>query len=151
MITLGPRSLDRLVGVHPDLVRVVKRAAALAEKSDDFTVLEGVRTIETMQRYYGKGRTVAQCVAKGVPAKYAEPSKAKVTWLENPLMSNHRVHPDRYGHAVDLAPFPIDWNDLARFRRIGALMKKAASLEGVAMEWGGDWKRVDMPHFELRV
>jgi len=39
-ITLGSRSLSRLEGVHPDLVRVVKRAAASSDL--DFTVLEGL-------------------------------------------------------------------------------------------------------------
>ena len=46
-ITLGSRSLMRLEGVHPDLARVVKRAAAMSDL--DFTVLEGLRT-EARQR-----------------------------------------------------------------------------------------------------
>ena len=36
-IILGQRSLSRLEGVHPDLVRVVKKAAAMSDL--DFTVL----------------------------------------------------------------------------------------------------------------
>jgi len=39
---LGKKSLERLDGVHPDLVRVVKRAIKLSEI--DFTVTEGLRT-----------------------------------------------------------------------------------------------------------
>ncbi len=149
MITLGTRSLDRLQGVHPDLIRVVKRAAAMADPADDFTVLQGVRSREEMAQNYGKGRTAAECVAKGVPAKYSEPSKAKVTWLADPYKSPHRVHADGLGHAVDLAPFPIDWNDFARFKRVMALMKHAAAAEGVAIECGGDWSKPDLPHFQL--
>jgi peptidoglycan L-alanyl-D-glutamate endopeptidase CwlK len=42
--SLGARSLQRLEGVHPDLVRVVKRAISLTDL--DFTVLEGLRTVE---------------------------------------------------------------------------------------------------------
>ena len=38
-IILGARSLGRLEGVHPDLVRIVKTAAAMSNL--DFTVLEG--------------------------------------------------------------------------------------------------------------
>jgi len=68
-ITLGQRSLARLDGVHPDLVRVVKRAAALARADEDFTVLEGVRTREQMCINYGKGRTAGQCKAKGTPCQ----------------------------------------------------------------------------------
>lgn len=89
-ITLGQRSLSRLDGVHPDLVRVVKRAAAMATADEDFTVLEGIRSKEQMCINYGKGRTAAQCEAKGVPGKYAQPKVAKVTWLSDPFNSNHR-------------------------------------------------------------
>ena len=39
---LSARSLSRLEGVHPDLVKVVKRAIELTEV--DFMVTEGVRT-----------------------------------------------------------------------------------------------------------
>lgn len=157
-ITLGQRSLSRLDGVHPDLVRVVKRAAIMATADEDFTVLEGIRSKEQMCINYGKGRTTAQCEAKGVPGKYAKPKVAKVTWLSDPFNSNHRRRADGYGRAVDLAPFPIDWNDHARFDRLANLMFRAASIEGVAIRWGADWDRdgkarergeSDSPHFEL--
>lgn len=148
-ITLGARSLSRLAGVHPALVRVVKRAAELAHPAEDFTVIEGVRSKQQMWANYGKGRTVAECRSKGVPASYAQPKERKVTWLNDPLMSNHRLHPDGYGHAVDLAPYPIDWNDFDRFRDLVALMKKAAIHEGVRMRCGADFSTPDLPHFEL--
>ncbi|MEN2748172.1 M15 family metallopeptidase [Sphingomonas sp. T9W2] len=157
-IVLGQRSLARLAGVHPDLVRVVKRAAIMADARDDFTVLEGVRTKEQCFINYGKGRTEAECKAAKVPANYAAPRVGKVTWLSNPLASKHYPRPDGYSHAVDLAPFPIDWNDLARFDRVAALMVEAAKVEGVPIRWGADWDRdgkprergeTDSPHFEL--
>lgn len=148
-ITLGNRSLDRMEGVHPDIIKVVKRAAELATHQQDFTVLEGVRSREQMCINYGKGRTVAECLAKGVPAKYSEPSKAKVTWLSNPFNSMHRVHPDGFGHAIDLAPYPIDWQDFTRFRKLAELMKMAAAQCGVRLVCGADWDKQDLPHFEL--
>lgn len=148
-ITLGTRSLSRLEGVHPDLVRVFKRAALIALPEQDFTILEGVRSKEQMWVNYGKGRTVAQCAAKGVPAQYAKPKEAKVTWLNNPLMSNHRKHADGYGHAVDAAPYPIDWNDIPRFREMVKVIKSAAAQEGVKIVCGADWAKADLVHFEL--
>lgn len=51
--TLGKRSLERMVGVHPDLVRVVKRAIELTDH--DFSVIEGVRTVATQRAYVAKG------------------------------------------------------------------------------------------------
>ena len=65
---------------------------------------------------------------------------------------------------VDVAPYPIDWEDLDRFRYFaGYVMGVAAILhsEGLIthrLRWGGDWNRDtqvkdnsfnDMPHFEL--
>ena len=139
---LSERSLNSLKGVNPNLVKVVERAIELTEQ--DFLVLEGVRSKEQCYINYGKGRTVAQCSAKGVPTKYAQPSLSKVTWLNNPLASKHVT-----GNAVDLVPSPIDWNTISKFTTISKAMKQAAKELGVDLEWGGDWTKKDYPHFEL--
>lgn len=52
---LGTRSTDNLNGVHPDLVRVVKRALELSEV--DFTVIEGLRTKERQAELLKQGFT----------------------------------------------------------------------------------------------
>ena len=139
---LSERSLNSLKGVNPSLVKVVERAIELTEQ--DFLVLEGVRSKEQCYINYGKGRTVAQCSAKGVPTKYAQPNLSKVTWLNNPLASKHVT-----GNAVDLVPYPINWNTISKFTTISKAMKQAAKELGVDLEWGGDWTKKDYPHFEL--
>ena len=139
---LSERSLKSLEGVNPNLVKIVERAIELTEQ--DFLVLEGVRSKEQCYINYGKGRTVAQCSAKGVPIKYAQPSLSKVTWLNNPLASKHVT-----GDAVDLVPYPINWNTISKFTTISKAMKQAAKELGVDLEWGGDWTKKDYPHFEL--
>ena len=139
---LSERSLKSLKGVNPSLVKVVERAIELTEQ--DFLVLEGVRSKEQCYINYGKGRTVAQCSAKGVPTKYAQPSLSKVTWLNNPLASKHVT-----GNAVDLVPYPINWNTISKFTTISKAMKQAAKELGIDLEWGGDWTKKDYPHFEL--
>lgn len=140
-ITLGQRSLARLEGVHPDLVRVIKRAAAMARPNEDFSVQEGVRTLARQKELYAQGRT--------------KPGKI-VTWT---LKSNHfRNAKTGFGHAVDLTPFPLDWDNLARFDALANLIFRAASIEGVRIRWGADWDQdgkprergeSDSPHFEL--
>lgn len=136
-------SLSRLVGVSPKIESVVKRALELSEI--DFMVVEGVRTKEQCYINYGKGRTASQCQAKNVPIKYAQPNLPKVTWLNNPLASQHVS-----GKAVDLVPFPVDWNDLSKFRVIANVMKAAAKELNIKISWGGDWETSkDYPHFEL--
>ena len=148
---LSKLSLGRLNGVDANLVKVVQRAIEITPQ--DFMVVEGVRTKEQCYINYGKGRTVAQCTAKGVPAQYAQPKLAKVTWLNNPLSSKHVT-----GKAVDLVPYPVDWNDLTKFDQVAKAMFAAADELGVSIRWGADWDNdgnyrekgeYDLPHFEL--
>lgn len=144
---LSQRSLDRLKGVHSDLVKVVKRAIEITEQ--DFVVIEGFRSKEQCYINWGKGRTVAQCQAKGVPTKYAQPSLAKVTSLNNPLSSNH-YSANGVGKAVDIVPYPITWDDIPKFLKIAEAMKASAKELGVSISYGGDWKTFkDYPHFEI--
>ena len=148
---LSKLSLSRLVGLNANLEAVVKRAIEITEQ--DFMVVEGVRSKEQCFVNYGKGRTAAQCTAKGVPAQYAKPKLAKVTWLNNPLSSKHVS-----GHAVDLVPYPVDWNDLSKFDKVAKAMYAAAKELGVSIRWGANWDNdgkfrekgeYDSPHFEI--
>lgn len=50
---LGKRSLDKLTGVHPDLVAVVQRA--ISRSDVDFTVVEGLRDIERQRKLVKAG------------------------------------------------------------------------------------------------
>lgn len=125
-ITLGQRSLSRLETVHPDLVRVVKRAAAMSAL--DFTVLEGVRTLERQ----------AQLVKSGA-------SKTN--------NSRHLPHPtDGKSRAVDLGAMvggEVRW-DWPLYHKLAATIKRAAEQEGVPIECGADWKKFpDGPHVQL--
>lgn len=139
MFRFSERSRQRLQGVHPKMVAVVKRALQLSEQ--DFLVLEGVRTPARQAELYAQGRT------KPGP---------KVTWT---LKSNHFVNPKTgYGHAVDLCPYPVDWNDTKKFDAIAKAMMQAANELDTPIRWGADWDRdgnprergeSDSPHFEL--
>ena len=119
-IILGQRSLSRLEGVHPDLVRVVKAAAAMSDL--DFTVLEGLRTVERQKQLFAQ--------------------KATKT-----MNSRHLT-----GHAVDLAPMlngKVSW-DWPLYNRLAKTIKAAAAAEKVPLTWGGDWRTFkDGPHWEL--
>lgn len=119
-IILSEKSKARLDGVNPDLVRVVNRAASMSAM--DFCVLEGLRTAERQK----------QLVASGA-------SKT--------MKSRHLT-----GHAVDIAPMlsgKVSW-DWPLYRKIAPIIKEAARLERVPLEWGGDWvKFKDGPHWQL--
>lgn len=131
---LGKRSKDSLGGIHPDLVKVVELAITLSEQ--DFTVIEGVRTTKRQQELYAQGRTT-----KGSIVTKADGVKNK---------SNHQAKSDGYGHAVDIVPYPVDWNTKSKFVAIADAMKEAAKDLNVSIQWGGDWKFTDLPHFELK-
>jgi peptidoglycan L-alanyl-D-glutamate endopeptidase CwlK len=119
-IVLGQRSLSRLQGVHPDLVRVVKKAAAMSPL--DFTVLEGLRTVDRQRQLMASGAT-------------------------RTMNSRHLT-----GHAVDLAPMiggTVRW-DWPLYHQLAAIVKDAAKAENVPIQWGGDWRTFkDGPHWEL--
>lgn len=119
-IILSERSLQRLEGVHADLVRVVKRAAATS--NIDFTVLEGLRTLERQKTLVARGASKT-------------------------MKSRHLT-----GHAVDLAPFvdgQVVWA-WPLYHKLAVIVKAAAADEKVAIEWGGDWKTFkDGPHWQL--
>jgi peptidoglycan L-alanyl-D-glutamate endopeptidase CwlK len=151
--SLGRRSLERLQRVHPALVRVILRAIQIS--GQDFSVLEGVRTDARQRELYGQGRSARELTAKGVDPALARPLMDKVTWT---LKSNHFVQADGCGHAVDLVPYPVDWNTLSKFDAIADAMFQAAEELDVSIRWGADWDQdgkrrergeSDSPHFEL--
>ena len=130
---LSNTSLARLKGVDETLVRVVKRAIEICEI--DFKVLEGMRTLERQRELYAQGRTAPGNI---------------VTWTMN---SKHLE-----GKAVDLVPYPIDWNNLKKFDAIAKAMFEAAKEMDVNIRWGADWDgdgnyrekgEHDSPHFEI--
>lgn len=146
---LGQTSNNRLDTVDPKLQRVVRRAIEITKQ--DFMVLEGKRSQRRQYELYAQGRSVAELRAAGVPQDIlAKPSEPKVTWT---LQSNHFE-----GKAVDLVPYPVDWNDSRKFDAIAKAMFTAAKEQGVKLRWGADWdsdgKRrergeTDSPHFEI--
>lgn len=55
------------------------------------------------------------------------------------------------GDAVDVIALPNgepSW-DLKYYRQIATAFKAAAAELQIEIEWGGDWREVDGPHFEL--
>ncbi|MGA1024484.1 MAG: M15 family metallopeptidase [Aquiluna sp.] len=120
MYKLGPRSVQRLKGVHEDLVKVVKRAIEIT--TVDFTVLEGLRSPERQKTLMEAGASQT---------------------LNSRHITGHAVD---LGAWVD---DQVDWS-WPLYNQIAAAMKEAAKEAGVAIVWGGDWRTFkDGPHFEL--
>lgn len=141
---LSNLSVSRLRGVHPDLVRVVRRCAAnWKDAGTGFIVTCGVRTLAEQKVLVAKGASKT-------------------------LRSRHIPAANGYSHAVDLAAtidskVRWDWN---LYIKIANHMKAAATAEKVPVEWGGTWALInsvkgplkasmlhrrfpDGPHFQL--
>jgi len=120
MYQLGPRSKQRLKGLHPDLVKVVERAIEITIV--DFTVLEGLRSPERQKALVEIGASQT---------------------LNSRHITGHAV--DLGAWVGD----EVRW-DWPLYHKIAAAMKDAAKQEGVKIVWGGDWRSFkDGPHFEL--
>lgn len=127
---LNQVSLNRLDRVHPDLAKIVKRAAVIIGNGDlGFIVTCGIRSLEEQKRLMKIGAT-------------------------RTMRSRHLPHPKNgLSHAVDLAATvtgKVRW-DWPLYAKLAAAMKQAAKELGfTALEWGGDWKSFkDGPHFQL--
>lgn len=120
MPKFGKRSQKHLGTLDTDLQLILNEAI----KYVDFSILCGFRDEEEQNKAFNGGY-----------------SKLKFP------KSKHNKLPSL---AVDVAPYPIDWNDAKRFYFLsGTIMVVAQQLE-IKLIWGGHWQSFkDLPHFEL--
>ena len=75
----------------------------------DVTVIEGLRSAERQEELLAQGAT---------KVKYSKHMEGK---------------------AVDICPYPIDWDDRDRFHYMGGMIRAIAKQLNVNVRWGGDW------------
>lgn len=133
MFSLSKASEDKMNGVHPDLIKVVRRAIQISKV--DFKVGEGVRTLARQKTLVAEGKSKT-------------------------LNSRHIPGRDGLGKAVDLWVIKggtIVW-DQASYVELSQYVLQAAKELGVSIRWGGDWdgdgnwkeeRFFDGPHYEL--
>lgn len=146
MPKFGERSEANLVGVHPDLVAL---ARAVVEHFD-CTVIDGARTMEEQ--------------VKNVERR-----------VSRTLESKHLPQSDGLSHAIDIVPFPIDWDAVtkglnalraadpkmktAQFYAFIGFIKGMAVAKGIPIRQGSDWDGdedfgdhsfIDLPHVERK-
>jgi peptidoglycan L-alanyl-D-glutamate endopeptidase CwlK len=113
---LSNHSLAELVGVHAELVAVVRRAIRIS--TQDFRVTDGIRTLAEQRKLVEAGKS----------------------WT---MRSRHLVQPDGFGHAVDLVPWvagKLNW-EWPLCYQVAAAMSEAAHELQVPLRWGGVWDR----------
>ena len=139
-------SLDKMKKVHPKLVEVMK--TAIENSPFDFRITDGARTAEEQFALYQIGRSKPGRIVTNCDGK-----KAK---------SNHQIKADGYGHAVDIFPCGVIENgvyrkftseegyDEKKLKLIANHILAVAKSKNINIEWGGNWKMNDTPHFELK-
>ena len=95
----------------------------------DVTIIEGLRSKQRQEKLLKEGKTKTKF------SKHIE------------------------GKAVDLAPYPIDWEDRDRFHYMGGMIRGIAKQLNINVRWGGDWdsdgetkdnRFDDLVHVEIR-
>jgi peptidoglycan L-alanyl-D-glutamate endopeptidase CwlK len=128
MPKFGKRSKKNFADLHNRLQFVLKNAI----DEYDFSIICGHRSKSAQNRAYKRGKS---------KLKYPD--------------SKHNQFPSL---AVDVAPYPVDWNDAKRFYYLAGLLKGIASDNDIELRWGGDWDSDgdfndqnfnDLCHFEL--
>jgi len=144
--SFGQASIDKMEKVHPKLVEVMK--AAIENSPYDFRITDGARTTEEQFALYQKGRTLP-----GPKVTNCDGKRAK---------SNHQIKSDGFGHAVDIFPCGVIENgeyrkftsdegyDEKKLKLIANHILAVAKSKNINIEWGGNWKMHDTPHFELK-
>ena len=129
MPKFGKRSRQRLKGVDQRLVSVLNELIKIM----DVTIIEGVRSTEKQQEYFSKG-------------------KSKIDGINK--KGQHQL-----GKAVDLAPYPINWDDRDRMHYMGGMLRGIGKQLNLNIRWGGDWDSDgevadnsfdDLVHIEIR-
>lgn len=116
----GERSEARLVGVHPDLVKVVRRALQISKV--DFAVVEGVRNKERQ----------AELVKSGASQT-----------MNSRHLNGHAID------IAPVVGNQVRW-DWPLYYVLAEAMKAAAAEANIPIEWGGDWRKFkDGPHWQL--
>ena len=158
MFSLSNLSLEKMIGVHPNVVNFMKEL--IKESPYDFKITCGVRTAEEQNREYQKGRTIL----------FDENGKKqpKVSWCDGyNLKSKHQVKVDGYGYAVDIAVLEKEkytdkktgeekektvarW-DYKYYKAIYDVAKSKGLIDKYGIVWGGNWKQKDSVHFQLGI
>lgn len=127
MSFLLPKSSEaKLVGVHPDLIRVV-RGAANRYQGGAFIVVEGLRTLEKQREYFRAGKSQT---------------------MRSRHLTGHAVDLAPMLDVDGDGDLDLTWEP-KHFYPIVDAMRASAVEAGVLIEWGYDLWKWDMPHWQL--
>ena len=120
-------SAAKLATCHPDLQKIFNDIITLR----DCTIICGARTLEEQQKAFAGGFSKRDGIKK---------------------KSKHQISKDQpLSLAVDVLPYPINWNDTKSHEEFARAVKVTAEHYKIKIAWGGDFKNfADRAHFELK-
>jgi peptidoglycan L-alanyl-D-glutamate endopeptidase CwlK len=127
--------------VHKDPRRVFEEVI----KEIDCSVISGLRTTQEQQLLYAQGRTM--------------PGKIITNCDGIKKKSNHQSDTG-ISDAVDVVPWPIEWEDIKRFYHYIGFVRGVAWQLGIELISGSDWNSdyvlndqdfYDLPHYERTI
>lgn len=138
MYKFSKRSKDNLASADEKLQLLFNEVI----KEFDCTVIYGHRTPEEQFELFKKGRERIDGWWKVV-----DKSKVVTNIDGKTKKSKHNYKPSK---AVDVVPYPLDWNDIESFKLLASVVKRKALELGINIEWGGDWVSLkDYPHYQI--
>lgn len=129
MPQFGTESKRHLATLDPQLQRLMNEAI----KYVDFSITCGFRNQADQHKAFVEG-------------------KSKLDWPNG----EHNKNPSR---AVDIAPYPIDWNDTETFTYLAGIIKGISLIMNISITCGIDWDGdlvvkehsfKDRPHIQLK-
>lgn len=137
MYKFSKRSLNNLATAEEKL-QVLFNAVI---EEIDCTIIYGHRTPEEQFELFKQGREKKD-------GWWVKVGKTVTNLDGNIKKSKHNYFPSK---AVDVVPFPLDWNDIESFKNLAVIVKKKAKELNIDVEWGGDWASLkDYPHWQVK-
>lgn len=145
---LSTRSKERLIGVEPELVAVVRRAIELTEI--DFGVTEGLRSLERQKELVAKGasQTLKSKHIEGKAVDLVAYLGSRISW-EITLYDNIA---DAVKQAAIELDVPIRWGaawHISDIRKYNGTMQEATDEYVKLRISQGRRPFIDAPHFEI--
>lgn len=129
MYKFGKSSLEKRETLHPKLQKICDEVI----KHLNISILQGVRTVDEEKALVAQGKSMT-------------------------MNSKHLPDVNGKSRAMDIALYPIDWDNDSQFTLVAGYILGIAEMMGIKLVWGGDWNRdfntkdtgfMDNDHFQL--
>lgn len=152
MPIFGVKSKNNLATCCPELQLICNKAILIY----DFSVIWGIRGKEIQNRLFHQGLSKVQWPFSA--HNIVDKETLEYLIRQGVTAATLPFETDK-SDAVDVVPWPINWNDRYRFIYLAGIMDTIAHGEGIKLRWGGNWDGdhiiitdqtfIDLGHYEV--